>query len=277
MSSQRPVRIIHRNDLGAYLGDWKNAMQVMYSAITRRNPGEAQRYRIARIPTPIESFSFNSNDFSILLGYLDDKLEILEQTPLVAGQQIDYQAYADARLFLKVFFIFLRILLDDLAAIIEYFYKKNEGIGLPPSFNDLQENAKKRVLPTDLYQLLEPTFLWFPEMRDTRDDLIHHYDSILLSFKQGTDGKSIIGHFNIKGRASRIEEDTRKHVGLLLSEYQRLIDNLLDHFDTKFREWYGIVQGKSGRSMSIIEGGISLWWAYEYGGYRNETLQVIED
>lgn len=276
MSSQRPVRIIHKNDIGAYLGNWKNAMQVIHSAITRKNPGEAQRYRIVRIPMPIESLSFNSGDFSMLLRYLDGKLEILEQTPLVVGQQIDYQAYADARLFLKVFFIFFRILLDDLSGIIRYFYKTNEGIELPKSFDDLQKKAKKGTLPADLCQLLEPTFSWFPKMKDTRDDLVHHFDSILLSFQQSTGGRNIIGHFNIRGRASHIEEDTRKYVGFLLGEYQKLIDNLLDHFDNKFQEWYGIVQGKSGRSMSIIEGGISLWWAYKYGGYRNETLQVVE-
>lgn len=276
MSSQRPVGIIHKNDLGAYLGDWKNTMQTMYSAITRRNPGEAQRYRITRIPTPIESFSFNSGDFSILLRYLDDKLEILEQAQITPNQ-FPYQSYADARLFLKVFFVFLRIQLDDLSGIIGYFYKANEGIELPKSFDSLQKRAKKGTLPADLCQLLEPTFSWFPKMKDTRDDLVHYFDSMLLSFQQGTGGRNIIGHFNIKGRASYIEGDTRKCVGLLLSEYQKLIDNLLDHFDSKFQEWYGIVQGKSSRSMSIIEGGISLWWAYKYGDYRNETLQVIED
>jgi hypothetical protein len=29
--------------------------------------------------------------------------------------------------------------------------------------------------------------------------------------------------------------------------------------------------------MSITEDGISLWWAYKYANYTNETLQVLEE
>lgn len=250
-------------------------MQVIYPAIARKNPGEAQRYHITRIPTAIESFFFNGTDFSILLRYLNDKVEILEQTP-ITREQFPYQAYADARFFVKIFFVFSRALFDDLSGIIGYFYKTNEGIELPKSFDDLLKKCKKGALPDDLSQLFEPTFSWFPKMKNTRDDLVHYFDSILLSFKQGENRKNIVGYFNVRGRDSRDEEDIRKSIGLLLSEYQMFIDNLLDHFDAKFDKWYGMARGESSRTMSIIEDGISLWWAYKYGGYRNETLQVIE-
>ena len=277
MSSPKLIRIVHKNDLSAYLGDWKNAMYLAYLTISRKNQSESQRYHITRIPTPIESFSFNSTDFSILLGYLDDRLRILEQVK-IAPNQFSYQSYAEARVFLKTFFFFFRILLDDLSGIIGYFYKANRVIELPRSFDDLQKKAVKQSLPDDLQQILQPTLLWFSKMKDSRDDLVHHFDSILLSFKQGKGGKNIVGHFNIKGRSSYIEEDTRQHIGLLLCEYQKFIDNLLDHFDTKFGEWYGIIQGESGRTTSILQGsaGITLWWAYRYGNYRNDNLQVIE-
>lgn len=276
MDSPRLIRIIHKNDLSAYLGDWKNAMHFAYLTISRKNPSESQRYHVTNIPTPIESFSFNNTDFSILLGYLDDRLGILEQAR-IAPNQFPYQSYAEARVFLKTFFFFFRILLDDLSGIIGYFYKANGVTELPRSFDDLQKKAIKGTLPDDLQQLLQPTFSWFPKIKDSRDDLVHYFDSILLSFKQGKGGKNVVGHFNIKGRVSYNEEDTRKHIGLLLCEYQKLIDNLLDHFDTKFGEWYGIIQGKSGRTTSILEGnaGIMLWWAYKYGNYRNDNLQVI--
>ena len=143
-------------------------MNDMYQFIVKNNPEEAQRYYIVRFPTPIESFSFNSNDLSILLRYLHDKLGTLEQSQLTTAQ-FPYQSYAEARVFLKAFFVFFRILPDDLAAIIKYFYKKNEGTSFTGklSFDKLIKKAEneKSPLPADLCQLLEPTFLWFPERK----------------------------------------------------------------------------------------------------------------
>jgi len=34
--------------------------------------------------------------------------------------------------------------------------------------------------------------------KKNRDDLVHHYDSILISFRQDGEGGNILGHFNIK-------------------------------------------------------------------------------
>lgn len=275
MSPQTQIRITHKNDLRAYLGDWKTQMGILYITIAKRKPEESKRYHMTRIPKPIESFSFNSNDFSILLRYLDNTLRILEETP-VTPSEFPYQAYAETRVFLKAFFIFLRILLDDLSGIIEYFYKTNERLDLPESFDDLLKKADKSKLPEDLSKLLRPRRSWFQELKKTRDDLIHYYDSILISFKQNGEGRNVVGHFNIKGRTPYIHEDTRKYIGLVLSEYQELIDDLLDHFDERFKDWYGIVRGKTSRTTSIIEGDITLWWAYKYGNYRDQALQVDE-
>jgi hypothetical protein len=250
-------------------------MGILYITIAKREPEESKRYYMTRIPKPIESFSFNSDDFSILLRYLDNTLRILEDTP-VTPSEFPYQAYAEARVFLKVFFIFLRILLDDLAGIIEYFYKKNERLGRIRGFDDLLEKADKSKLPEDLSKLLRPRRSWFQELKKTRDDLVHNYDSILISFKQNGKGRNVVGHFNIKERTPYVHEDTRKYIGLALSEYQRLIDDLLDHFDERFKDWYGIVRGKTSRTTTIIEGDITLWRAYKYGNYRDQTLKVDE-
>jgi len=145
-------------------------------------------------------------------------------------------------------------------------------------FFDLLKNYEKGNLPEDLSRLLKQPSSWFPEAMDTRDDLVHHYDSHLISIKQGEGGRNILGHFNIKGRTRREYASIREHLGFFLCEYQTLIDNLLDHFDTKFRNWYGIMQGKSGRNLTIMQGCVAfpLWWAYKYGNYRNEDLQVSE-
>ena len=146
------------------------------------------------------------------------------------------------------------------------------------SFNALLGKARNRKLPEDLLKLLEQPSLWFPEMKRRRDDLEHYYESLLISFKQDKEGKNILGHFSTKGYTSRDYEDVRDYFGYLLCEYQTFVDNLLDHFDTKFRDWYGIAQGKSGRTSSIMAGcvAIPLWWAYKYGNYRDEDLQVSE-
>ncbi len=268
MTSQRTISIVHKNDLSAYLGDWKNVMNIILKA---QPP--------VSLPQTLISFSNNTYDLSLMLSYLDDKLTILEGTPLIAGQRIDYQAYAEARVFLKASYLFFRILLDDVSGILEYFYKKNElNVKVEQSFDDLLKKAKNRKLPEDLSKLLERPSSWFPEMKDRRDDLVHRYDSFLISFKQGEDGKTILGHFSIKGLPSSMCDDIRKYFGFILCEYQTLIDNLLDHFDTKFGDWYGIMQGKSGRTISIMEGCVALplWWAYKYGNYRHKDLQVNE-
>jgi hypothetical protein len=275
LSPQTQIRITHKNDLRAYLSDWKTQMGIIYITIAKRELEKSKRYHMTRIPEPIESFSFNSDDFSILLRYLDNTLKILEETP-VTPREFPYQAYTEARVFLKTFFIFLRILLDDLAGIIEYFYKKNEKLNLPEKFDDLIKKADKSKRTKDLSKLLGSRHLWFQELKRIRDDLVHHYDSILISFRQDGEGRNVLGHFNIKEKTRYVHEDTRKYIGSALSEYQRLIDDLLDHFDEKFKDWYRIVQSTTSRTPTIIEDGITLWWAYKYGDYRNHTLKVDE-
>ena len=102
---------------------------------------------------------------------------------------------------------------------------------------------------------------------------------MLISFKQSPDGRNIVGQFSTKGVHTSEYEDIRDYFGFVLCEYQKFIDNLLDHFDHKFDDWYGLGRGKSSRTICILEGnsGIMLWWAYRYGDYRNDDLQVVDD
>ena len=81
MSPQAQIRITHKNDLRAYLSNWKTQMDMLNFIIAEKKPEKNKRYNITRIPEPIESFSSNSVDFSILLRYLDNTLRILEETP----------------------------------------------------------------------------------------------------------------------------------------------------------------------------------------------------
>jgi len=133
-----------------------------------------------------------------MLSYLDNNLTILEETPLTPDK-FNYLAYAQARAFLKVCYMFLRIILDDVSGIIKYFYDSNERkAGVPKSFEDLLKKADDRKLPEDLIALLLQSKEWFREMRRRRVDLEHNYESLLISFRQGKDGENILGHFSTK-------------------------------------------------------------------------------
>jgi len=276
MNGETPIIAQHKNCLSAYLSNW---ITIMRYVLINIKPELAQRYDLTKIPITFESLHNNTYDLSVILSYLDVRLTILEETPLIAGQQIDYQAYAEARVFLKACYIFLRILLDDLSGILEYFYKKNERwVKLKPGFDDLLKQANNGKLSADLSKLLERPCSWFPEMKNRRDELVHRYDSFLVSFGHGEDGKTILGHFSMKGRTTKVYGDIRQYFGFILCEYQTLIDNLLDHFDMKFGDWDGIVQGKSGRNLTIMHGCVALplWWAYKYGDYRHKDLLIPE-
>lgn len=281
MSSTRLIRIVHKNDLRAYLGDWKNHMNIMSNSISKRvSKAEGQRYHIARIPKPFESFSFNSDDLTILLTHLDNRLRVLEETSITPSQ-FPYQAYAEAKVFLKACYLFFLILLDDVAGIIEYFYKKNEPeVRVKKKFNDLLGKANEdKLYSRELSELIKGTGLWFPELMRRRDDLVHKYETLLISFKHNQDGKNIAGQFSTKESPTKEYEDIREYFGFVLCEYHKFIDKLLDHLDEKFKVWYGIVQGGAGRTTSIIEGtaGIMLWWAYKYGNYTHKDLKVVEN
>jgi frataxin-like iron-binding protein CyaY len=57
-----------------------------------------------------------------------------------------------------------------------------------------------------------------------------------------------------------------------------LFDDLLNHIDTKFKIWYGIIINKSSRTQTTIEGNAAyiLWWcAAKYGGYKHADLVFV--
>ncbi|MFC1928467.1 hypothetical protein ACFLXK_02550, partial [Chloroflexota bacterium] len=90
MTSQKLKAVYYQNNLSGYIGNWR----LLMSQIMRRPPID--------IPQELVSLGDNTHDLSVMLSYLDARLAILEETPFVAGQQIDYSAYAEARSFLKV-------------------------------------------------------------------------------------------------------------------------------------------------------------------------------
>ncbi len=269
MTSRRLKIIHHQSGLIDYIGEWRSTM----NHVLKTQPP-------VDIPQVLFSLIDNTHDLSLMLSYLDVRLTILEETPPMVGQQIDYQAYSEARTFLKVCYLLVRILFDDVSGIIEYFYKKNESNvyrGVKKGFTHLLKKARKRELPRDLCKLLEHPTSWFDEMETRRDDLVHNYDSLLISFKQDGDGKVTLGHFSMKKRTSKECEDFRQYFGFILCEYQNLIDNILDHFDTKFMDWYRFKPSRASTISAEGYAGIMLWWAYKYGNYRKNGIVVVED
>ena len=190
-----------------------------------------------------------------------------------------YQDYADAAVFLKCTYIFYKILLDTISWIIRYFYEEKEGIKLPCDlFIPPSVKSKKREnIPQDLSIILNKVYRWFPEVKARRDELVHDCESFLILFERNKNGMNTLKHSNITFKKGikgfgRI----REYIGFILCVYQQLIDELLDHFDAKFKDWYGIIAGRSSRTQTCRVGDMLWWWAAKYGKYKHPDLKIKE-
>ena len=260
------MEAIHKNDLSAYLSDWKMKIE-MINRLSKIGKNKPQP-----IPKTFQAIFNQTIDLSVMLRYLDSFLRILEnnKSPL----SIDYQAYADAIVFLKASYLFFHILLDTLVGVIGDFYKEKEEIALPDSFNKLLRRDKEGKLPKDLSGVLKNTHIWVPEFIDRRVDLVHHYESFLIFLKKNKNGEYILEHSNRSfGNEFKNFGEIRKYIGSLLCVYQQLIDDLLDHFDTKLNIWYGTMVD---RSITIREGDMLWWWAGKYGNYTHPDFVIKE-
>jgi len=266
------VQSIHKNNLSVYLSDWKSEVNIRNKIIKK------DKYKPVYTPIAFEAIANKTHDLSVMLRYLDSNLKIIEN--IKSPIKIDYQAYADAIVFLQASYLFYYILLDTLAGVIAYFYKKNERINLPHSFQDLLKKSKNwHKFPKDLNFILKNAHIWFPEFKERRVDLVHHYKSFLILLKKNKSGAYILEHSNRSyGNKFKNFGEIRKYIGFLFCEHQKLIDNLLDHFDSKFKIWYGIDATKTNRSPTMMEWNSAsmLWWAVSYGGYEDPNLGFIE-
>ena len=262
------MEAIHKNDLSIYLSDRKMQMEIVnkLSKIGKNKP--------QTIPKDFQAISEHTKDLWIVLSYLDSKLKILENNKLPLSEK--YQDYVDAAVFLKCTYIFYRILLDTIARIIRYFYRENEGIKLPCSLFMPPDKSKKREnIPKDLSVILNKVYIWFPVVKDRRDDLVHDCESFLILFEGNKSGMNMLKHSNITSKKGiKSFGRIREYIGFLLCVYQQLIDGLLDHFDTKFKDWYKIIAGRSSRTQTQREGDMLWWWAVKYGNYKHPDLKI---
>lgn len=264
----------HKNEFTTYLSDWFTRLQMVRLNLPK------QTNKIFRTkPKPFHALAENTYELNFMLYHLNTKMQLMEKNGL---NKIDPMTYSEARIFLKSVYIFYRILLDTLAAVIEFFYKKNENINLPSSFHALVKKQRRGQLPNELSNAIQQTLSWFPDFKSRRDDLVHNYQSFLILFQKDSKGKTALDHTYLNSFKIPNGEtlgDIREYVGLLLKCYQELIDFLLNLFDLKFQDWYGIVRGHNSRAETILEGltGYMLWWASIYGKYQNSNMQIIHE
>jgi hypothetical protein len=235
----------------------------------------------ARLPQPVMALNRHEYTVCLMLELLDKRLEKIERGVKDFGLEKDLgpfsKAYTEAMTFMDTTYIFVRCLLDDVAGVIEYFYKAKKIANLPQSFDDLLKKSQKGGIPQELTLLLQPCREWFPELKKERDGIIHEYETKLIGFVRNPKkcGWTSI-QFSGKSSAPAAGVGIRTYVGVLLADYQCFIDDLLDFLDRKFGEWYGIVISRNSRTPTILDGKVAnmLLWAADYGGYKDEEMII---
>jgi hypothetical protein len=270
------MEITHKNCVTGYLSHWQSAMKAREAV---QNSGAFA----AGLPQPVKSFTRREYGICLMLELLDDRLKQAEHfvKSIDPGQDIGpfSKSYSEAMTFMDTIYILLRSLLDDVSGIIEYFYKSNKIPGIPKSFSELLKKAKAGKTPEDLICILQPCQDWFPKLKKDRDDIVHEYETNLIGFVMDPK-KGGWTSIQFSGKTHGVMENggvgIRTNLGILLANYQSFIDDLLDLWDRKLLEWYGIVSSPNSRPSTILEGrsGNMLRWAVDYGRYTDKEMII---
>jgi hypothetical protein len=270
------MEIRHKNNLQSYLSDWHHKMQVIKAAAKRKVSS------VTQLPRPVKSFARHKDSVCLMLELLDNRLTQMEdyvKDNNPNNLESFSKAYSETMTFIDSTYIFLKSLLDDVAGIIEYFYKSNGVPNFPSRFSKLLNKAKEKAVPKELILILQPCQEWFPELRKQRHDIIHHYETIQIGFVLNPKRRGWTS-IQFSGRDSASMGNggvgIKSYLGILLAGYQRFIDDLLDLWDKKFMEWYGIVSSRNSRTLTILEDESAnmLFWASIYGGYTDEGMTI---
>ena len=264
--------ISHKNSLPGYLGEWLMRMDV--KARAERKPSSG-----LRVPQPVQSLMRHELNLCLMLELFDEHLTRFERT--LKGEKVncDYGAYSEAMAFLDAIYLFSRMLLDSAAGIVRHrdLNKSDKVRELPKSFNDMYKKSLEGKLPTNLNTVFSECKPWFPQLKDRRDAIVHHYETYLIGIGKNSEGETTAIQFSPLQKTPEIE-DLRLYIGMVMAGYQSFVDRLLDYWDEMFRCWYGIISSVNSRTLTIFEGRSAniLWWAYQYGGYTNDNMSVIE-
>jgi hypothetical protein len=264
------MRIEHKNHLPSYLRDWLSSLNVRASV--ERKPSVA-----LAVPQELESLTRHELNLCLMLELFDERLARFERS--LSGRRVDcdYGAYSEAMAFLDAVYLFSRMLFDSTAGIVRYMHKWDTKCGeLPKSFSSMFKKAVKGKLPNNLNAVFSTCEAWFPQLKDRRDDIVHHYETYFIGFERDSAGRGVAIQFSPRDKTEAIaNENLRSYIGTVMAGYQGVVDRLLDYWDERLRgshdisvpRWRPILCGRAGNI---------LWWAYRYGGYRNANLFIDE-
>jgi hypothetical protein len=262
------MQIKHKNSIQSYVGEFLKSMNIKARAEGKPSSGLS-------FPQPVQSLMRHELNLCLMLEIFDECLTRFEKSLNGKKEDCDFDAYFMANAFLDTIYLFTRMLLDSAAGIVRhkdlYRYKDCK---LPESFNDILKKAIKNELPDNLGVVFLDCKTWFPQLKNQRDDIVHHYETNFIVFGQNSEGEKIAKQFSPRKKTPEIK-DLRSYIGMVMAGYQCFVDKLLDYWDEMFLDWYNISFCRNstifmGRSANI------LWWAYKYGGYRNDNMVVSE-
>ena len=263
------MKVIHKNCLFGYLGNVRMAL-----AARARAGGQSS---MVRIPQPLQSLIRHEYNLCVMLDLFDERLKRFEAT--IDSEKPDFGAYSEAITFLDSIYLFTRILLDRTAGIVRHYYKCNERIDLSKSFGELLKKSKQGQLPEGLNEVFSGCEAWFSQLKDRRDDIVHHYETYFIGFERNSQGEMTVMQFSPRNKTHDIpEKDLRSYLGQVMAGYQRFVDSLLDHWDVTFYRWFGIVASVNSRQHTILDGRSAniVLWAFRYGQYMHDALVVEE-
>ncbi len=233
-----------------------------------------------RTPQPVQSLTRHKSHLGLMIELFDECHTRFEKSLNGELADFDYRAYSKAICFLDTIYFFSRMLLDSAAGIVKhrYFDKSETGRELPKNFNGMYKKSLKGELPNNLNKVFSECKTWFPELKDRRDTIVHKYETNLIGIEKNSKGETTAMQFSPLKKTPKIK-DLRSYIGMVMAGYQSFVDRLLDYWDEMFKCWYGIRMSVNPRTQIIFSMGQTasiLWWAYQYGGYRNDDMVVSE-
>jgi len=250
------------------------AMEAKARAEGRPSPG-------LRVLQPSQSLGRHKFNLCIMLELFYERLTRFERTLKGKKVNCDYGAYSETMAFLDAIYLFSRMLLDSAAGIVRHrdLNKSDKGRELPKSFNGMYRKSLEGKLPTNLNTVFSECKPWFPQLKDRRDAIVHEYETYLIGFGQNSEGGTTAVQFSPREKSPAIgDEVLHSYIGMVMAGYQSFVDRLLDYWDEMFRCCHGIIRSVNSRTLTVFEGRSAniLWWAYQYGGYRNDNMVVCE-
>ncbi len=265
------MRIEHKNCLHGYVGEWMQRMSVKARAEGKPSAG-------LEIPQPLQSLMRHELNLCLMLELFEECLARFEKSLKGKKEDCDFGAYSEALTFLDAIYFFTRMLLDSVAGIVKhrYFYKCDKGRELSKSFSDIYNIRNQEKLPEKLNMLFSACESWFPQLKNQRDAIVHYYETYFIGFERNSEGETTSMQFSPQKKTPEVK-DLRSHIGMVMAGYQRFIDGLLDYWDEMFIKpnWYGTSIFRHSTHLLDRRANI-LWWAYQYGGYRNDNMVVSE-